>query len=903
MRKHHPILPQAFDPFLPPASLELGGAFSRKTTFPVISRITNWYRQILIRWIAIVHHRARTVIFVAVAATLGLAAYTVDTLGINTRTTDLLSPELPFRKHAKTIKAAFPQYSDVILVVLEGDNPDYVDILAEDLTKRLRERTDLFRGIFYPPADPYFEKHGFLYLDTEELDDLALRLSENQPFLGTLAKNLTLNGLFEMLGLAIDDVLEKKPEDAKGLSRVFNGLTEVVEAMAEHRLHDMSWKKMMKGEAISSVGRQLIAVQPVLDYSTLAPAKTAMETIREVAASLDPRNDVRLRLTGFAALDQAELQSIQEGMGLVGAVSVTLVTGFLLIGLRSARLVLAALLTLIMGLVWSLAFAAFAVGHLNLISVAFVVLFVGLSVDFGIHFSLRFREALEKGMNVASALECTAEGAGGPLTFCAVAAAIGFYAFLPTDYRGLAELGLIAGTSMFIALFANLSILPAFLAWMPPRRATPPPILPFDFPGIVRRYAWAIVVISGLLAVTGLAALPFARFDFDPLNLQNPNSEAMRTLQDLLKEGEIDPYAITILADDLEEATTLKEKLSALPEVNGVLIPQDFVPADQDEKLLLLEDLSVILLPVLMMEGKTPRPAEADHQKSFSDFHENIKRLATENPSADHVQAAVRLAEALRRLDAAFPESPPLDALEKRVLGTLFKQLAHLRIALTAERVSFAMLPESLLARFVTDDGRARVEVRPAENPKDPESLLRFTTAVQAIAPNATGDPIVMVGAVKAVIDAFWQATVLALVLITLLLAIVLQRVSDIFLVLAPLGLAAVLTNLLGVLFNIPFNFANVIVLPLILGLGVANGIHFVLRERNSMSDDVLRTSTPRAVVFSALTTVGSFASLTLSTHVGTASMGMLLTVALVLVMICTLTIIPALMTIRRKGS
>ena len=873
----------------------------------MINRITNWYRQALIRWIAIVYNRARTVIFVAVAVTLGLATYALDTLGINTRTTDLLSPELPFRQHAKTIKAAFPQYSDVILVVLDGDNPDYVDIVAEELAERLGERTDLFQNIFYPPADPYFQKHGFLYLDTEELDALALRLSENQPFLGTLAKSPTLNGLFAMLGLAIDNVIEKKTEDAIGLSQVFNEIAEVIEAMVAHRPQDMSWKKIMGEKTNSSIGRQLIAVQPILDYSTLTPAKASMETIREVAASLDPRDNVRLRLTGVAALDQAELQSIQEGMGLVGTVSIALVTGFLLIGLRSARLVLAALFTLVMGLIWSLAFAAFAVGHLNLISVAFVVLFVGLSVDFGIHFSLRFREALEKGMNVASSLENAAEGAGGALTFCAITAAIGFYAFLPTDYRGLAELGLIAGTSMFIALFANLSILPAFLAWMPPRRATPPLILPFDFPRAVRRYARTIVVTSSLLAVAGVAALPFARFDFDPLNLQNPNSEAMHTLQDLLEGGEVDPYTITILAGNLEKAITLKERLTALPEVSSVLIPQDFLPIDQEDKLQLVEDLSLILLPVLMMEEKASKSMDVggqlDRLKSFSDFRENVKRLATKDSSAGHVQAAARLAEALQRLDAAFPGDPPLNALERRLLSTLYRQLVHLRTALTAERVSFTTLPESLLTRFVADDGRARIEVRSAKNPKDPENLLRFTTAVQAIAPNATGDPIVMVGAVKAVIGAFWQATILALVLITLLLAIVLQRGSDILLVLAPLGLAALLTNLLGVLFNIPFNFANVIVLPLILGLGVANGIHFVLRERSEISGNILHTSTPRAIVFSALTTVGSFASLTLSTHIGTASMGMLLTVALILVMVCTLTLIPALMTIRRRGS
>lgn len=854
----------------------------------------------LVRWMAIVHRRAPFVILIAIAATIGLGAYTAGTLGINTRTTDMLSPELAFRQNAEAIKAAFPQYSDVILVVLDGENPDHVDTVAEALTKRLRERTDLFRSVFYPPADPYFEKEGFLYLDLEKLDDLALRLSENQPFLGTLAKDPSLNGLFEMLGLAIEDVLEKKPKDAKGLSQVFDEIAEVADATAEQRPHDMSWKKLMAGEAAASGKPQLITVQPVLDYSTLTPAKAAMENVRETVASLDPKNSVRLRLTGDAALAQAELQSIQESMGLIGMLSVSLVTGFLLIGLRSGWLVLATLLTLIMGLIWSLAFAAFAIGHLNLISVAFAVLFVGLSVDFGIHFALRFRENRERGADVAEALENTAAGAGGALTFCAIAAAIGFYAFLPTDYRGVAELGLIAGTSMFIALFANLSVLPALLARMPVRKTAPRPILPFDFAEIVRRNARKIVAACGMLAVIGMAALPYARFNFDPLDLQNPDSEAMRTLQDLLKKEEINPYAVTVLANDLEEAARLKATLSALPEVNGVLIPQDFVPSDQEDKLVTIENLSIMLSPVLLAEETAP-PSETENRKAFFDFRENVERLARKNPATDYTEAAKRLAEALGRLEARFPEGPPLEILEARLLGTLSKQLEHLRIALTAGPVTYEKLPEALLSRFVAEDGRVRVEVLPAENPKDPESLRQFTSAVQAVAPNAAGDPIVIIGAGEVVVGAFWQASLLALLLIALLLLIVMQRLSDVLLVLAPLGLAALLTNLVGVAFDIPFNFANIIVLPLILGLGVANGIHFVLRERNGASTNVLRTSTPRAIVFSALTTIGSFASLTLSAHLGTASMGMLLTIALVLVMLCTLTLIPALMSIRRK--
>jgi len=869
-----------------------------------MDRITDWYRHLLAKWMRLLLRRAKGVVLAAIAATIGLLLYAAGTLGINTQTTDMLSPDLPFRQNAEAIKAAFPQYSDVILVVVDGDNPDQVDAAAAELAERLRAQPTRFQTVFYPPSDPYFKRQGLLYLDMEELDELALQLSQAQPFLGTLARHPNLDGLFDMLGLAVEDLVKRQSEDeekTKGLERLLNRMADVVEALPSAHPYTLSWKDLIEGKPQASRGQQFIAVQPMLDFSSLAPAKAAMEAIRELAEPLKAQNDIRVRLTGSAALDEAELQSIQEGIGLVGLLSITLVTGFLLVGLGSARLVLAAILTLIMGLAWSLAFAAFAIGHLNLISVAFAVLFVGLSVDFGIHFTLRFREEIHRGADRLGALEHAAKGVGGALTFCATAAAIGFYAFLPTDYRGVAELGLIAGTSMFIALFANLTVLPALLALMPPRQPSRSLGKPFDFAKIVRRHARKIVAVSGVLAVLGFAALPFARFDFNPLNLQNPNSEAMRTFKDLLEAGDIDPYAITVLASDMEKAAALKETLSELPEIDGVMIPQDLVPKNQEEKLFVLEDLSVILLPVLMANDEGQEQKNVDRQERLDTFQAKIARLAAANSPHGVARAAGRLEQAFKSTKAAFPNGMPMDQLEHRLLGTLPLQLDRLRAALGPRPVTFADLPKPLLARFVAEDGRARVEARPAQDPQNPEALRRFADAVQSVAPNATGDPITMIGAVKAVIDAFWQASLLALILITILLIVVLQRVSDVLLVLAPLGLAALLTNLLAVLFDIPFNFANVIVLPLLLGLGVANGIHFVLRERNGDGGEVLHTSTPRAILFSALTTIGSFASLSLSTHIGTASMGMLLTIALILVMVCTLTLLPALITIRRK--
>ena len=240
----------------------------------------------LARWVGVLLRQARTVVLTAVAVTIGLLIYTVETLGINTQTTDMLSPDLPFRQNAEAIKSAFPQYSDVILVVIDGDNPDQVDAAAEELAERLRAQPAFFRTVFHPASDSYFKKYGLLYLDNEELNARALQLSQAQPFLGTLAAHPDLGGLFDMLGLAIDHILkeekqEKEDEEkTEGLKRLLNHMAAVVETLPEEHASSLSWKKIIEGEKQASNRQQFIVIQPVLDFSTLAPASTAINKIR-----------------------------------------------------------------------------------------------------------------------------------------------------------------------------------------------------------------------------------------------------------------------------------------------------------------------------------------------------------------------------------------------------------------------------------------------------------------------------------------------------------------------------------------------------------------------------------------------------------------------------------------------
>lgn len=868
------------------------------------SSIADIGRRLVVLWVDGARRWAPWVVVVALAATVGAAVFVARNIAINTDTEDMLSPDLPFQKHSREEDEAFPQMSDLILVVIDGETPDLADDAAVALGQALRARPALFRSVFDPAADPFFRRNGLLYLSVDDLYALSDRLAEAQPFLGTLWRDPSLRGLFRMLGLAIDATLEADDNvPPVEIGRVLRAMADTLEAQKEGRYSPLSWQRLMMDDGDDDGPfRRFVVVQPVVDFGSLQPAAAAIDAVRGLAEELGLTVDrgVRVRLTGSAAMAEDELRSVEAGMGLAAVVSLVLVIGLLFLGFRSARMAVATLATLIMGLVWTAAFATFAIGRLNLISVAFAVLFIGLSVDFGIHFGLRYKEAVRSGAALGQALREAAAGVGGALALCAVAAAIGFFSFLPTAYLGLAELGVIAGTGMFIALFSNLTVLPALLALMPLRAGNPESgRRDFAIPAVGWLRARPRAVLSGALLLAMLAALllPRARFDFDPLNLRDPETESVATYLDLV-EGDADgPYSVRVLAKDVAEAEALGEKLGRLPEVRETRTIADYVPAGQDEKLDVIQTMALFLAPALTPGNREAPPSPAENGAALAETLERLRALAAEAADPGLGDDARRLIRAIEALGGAEAAEATIGAMEERLLSSLPRRLDHLRQALTAEPVTLDSLPADLRGREIAADGRTRVEIYPRENLTDRESFRRFVEVVRGLAPNATGGPIIILEAGDAVVAAFREAGIIAVACIAVLLFVVLRNVRDVLFVFAPLVLATLLTVAASVLLKQPFNFANVIVLPLLFGLGVANGIHMVLRGRREAGGrEVFTTSTPRAVVFSALTTVGSFGSIALSSHPGTASMGVLLTVALSLTLVCTLVLLPALM-------
>ena len=850
------------------------------------------------QWVRLVSQMAWLVVLLAIVAT-GLALnFTARTFTIDTETRDMISSDAAFNRHNNAFDAAFPQFEDLIVVVIDAPTAEGAEMAADRLATAMAERPDLFTNLRRAGGDPFFRENAFLFLEIEALSALADHLAGAEPLLGVLSQDMSLRGLFTGLSQAIEGAAAI--QNTAPLPQFLMAIAEQSEAMARGEPGALSWRSLLSTDPAIISPRAFVTTHPVLDHGSLKPAERPIVELRRLARTLGIGQDqgFSLRLTGPAALDHEEFDSVEIGGVTAGLISICAVAVLLILGLRSVALVIATITTLLIGLIWTAAFAMAAVGYFNIISIAFGVLFVGLGVDFGIHFSLRAREALGSASGKTAALRQAAASVGGALALSALCAAVGFFAFLPTDYKGLAELGLISGIGMFIALFTNLTVLPALMKLLPlakPETGAPPRTSYNLIERLVLCYGRRVVFLALLAALAGLVAAPFARFDFNPLNLKDPESESVGTLLELTQDPNSSPYSIDILAPNMTAAENISAKVGALPAVSYA----SFVPQNQEDKLAIVDDIAIFMGPALAPAVRASPPTAKERATALADFRRVLDALRAAGSADPALTAALeRLAAALDGVASTVSGDPgTLIGLEERLLRHLPRALDDLRTALGAQEIGFDDLPETLRRDWMTPDGQARIQVKPLAGFADNAELRRFAEAVLAVEPSASGTPVVITEAGKAVVLAFHQASALAFVGILVLLIVTLRRLRDVTLVLAPLALAAAITAAASVALDLPFNFANVIVLPLLLGLGVASGIHLVMRRRHDTDQrHLLRTSTSRAVMFSALTTIASFGSLMASGHPGMTSMGQLLTIAISSTLVCTLIVLPSLM-------
>ena len=517
-----------------------------------------------------------------------------------------------------------------------------------------------------------------------------------------------------------------------------------------------------------------------------------------------------------------------------------------------------------------------------------MVAFVGLAVDFSIQIAVRYREERFLHADPALALRATAVNMTGSVLLAALTTSVGFLAFLPTAYIGVSQLGLIAGGGMLIAVALNFTLLPALLTLFRPHGETASvgfaAAAPLDRWLLRRRRR--VMAIAAVVAAAGLAAAPFLRFDSNPMDLRDARTESVAVTLDLMADPDTSPFTAEILVKDPARVPEMLARLEALPEVHRALALAVFVPEGQEAKLAVLDDVNLLLGPTLSPVSVAPPPDAPAMRRALAATVDALRPLQVE-PTARRLGGL--LEQALGRGDAV------LAPLQTALLSGLMPRLDALREALSATPVTLADMPPSLRRDWITPDGQARIQVFPNGNAGDPAVLARFVAAVRGVAPDATGPAVTTVESAATIVGAFTEAGLIALAAIVALLGLVLRRVSHVLLVLAPLALSSLMTLIVCIAIGLQLNFANVIALPLLLGIGVAFNIYVVINWRRGHANP-LQSSVARAVLFSALTTTVAFGTLALSNHPGTASMGLLLTISLAFTLFNTMITLPALL-------
>lgn len=838
-----------------------------------------------------------------VGALLGLlaAVYVFQNFSIRTDLDSLISADLPFRAAEAQVAHEFLEQADDIAVVIDGDTPELAEQAAAKLADRMSRRDDLFKRVTRINGGPFFDHEGLLFLPVADVRRAAAALISAQPLLAPLAADPSLRGLLKSVDTGVNGATDD-PTKLAALGYPINEIGHVLSAVVNNKPAFLSWRSLFSDrQADANDRRQFIELIPKLDFSQMTPGGAAVAEVRQSVETLQltPANGVRIRLTGSVPMLDEEFSTLKETSGPIALLAIVCMVGILYMALGSIRLIACVGATLLVGAAITSATGLLLFGRFNLISVAFLPLFIGLGIDFAIQYCVRAGTERLRTQNSGAALAMAGGSVGRGLVLAATAISVGFFAFVPTHYRGVSELGLIAGLGIVIALSLTLTLLPALisLTGLPSAASEQHAGSHFDADKFVLRFRKRILLAALVLAGCALFAATFLRFDFDPMRMRSAKTESVATYLELARTVETTPNTVDVLSPNLESATLLAEKISALPEVAQVVTADSFVPKEQAVKLALIEDARTLLDPSLNPFDVAAPPNDADLVKQIRETELNLRHASGLVADGSKI-GLIDLANTLARLAAGSADLR--SKAESALLAGFPIALSQVNASLSAQPITLSSLPMELRRQWISRQGHALVQVFPRNQLLTPLVTSAFVHAVQSVAPGVCGVAVDVVESGHTILRAFIDAGLLSAIAIVALLFLALRKVVWVAVAVTPVLLSGLLMFATCVAFGLDLNLENLIALPLLLGIGVAFNIYFIVARRSG-TKELLNSSLTRAVVFSGLTTGTSFASLSLSSHPGTASMGMLLLVALFWILVTTLTVLPALLSMLRE--
>ncbi|MBT0665601.1 MMPL family transporter [Geobacter pelophilus] len=880
------------------------------------------------RLFAFVSTYPRAIIVVALLLSALSLFYAKSSMTFLTGRDSLMPSNAPFQREYYAYRAEFGDQEDIVVVIESGDASQSL-AFGDALYARLNKTPGAYRELFYPGGLPFFRKNGLLFMPLEEIQGLSKTLTLAAPVLKDLAAAPSVQTLFTSITGQIDSYLALPPDSAearnklKSLSFMLASLDTGFKGF-DGKNSALSMDSFLKGSGsgkpslLESVGKQqVITILPVKDETSFVPAEKAIKSIRAELAELLKKPEfkgVQAGLTGVPVLEYEEMATSQKDMETATFLSLGLTVLLLLVAFRGVLNVIAAMVSLLVAISLSLGFATLAVGHLNILSMAFAVMLIGLGVEYGIQVVLRYQEGLKAGLPHIEAIDGGITRNILAIIMAGATVALAFATFAMTDFKGIAELGIIAAGGIIFCVLCTFTVLPAILVlmakWRKPKPAqTGKGSVSFAHPVLAALFGRPWPIIAATVALSLLCALALTRtgFDYNMMNLQAKGLDSVTYAYKLMRSRENSGYFGVAVAKDRSEALELTQRLEKLPAVDHVVSVLSFAPDGQEAKLAEIAALRRVLAEV--------KPVPYDENLSvmelpavFEGFRDRVAKLksALEGRKAGEAPAVAGFLQTLDKFFGSLEKEKDRNALGmlREFQGSMFAQfpakIAELKSSLEAAPVTDSDVPQQLKSRFVGKTGKLLLQVAPKQEIFDREPLAEFIAQIRTVYPKVTGEPVNVFESMTILRDAYLRAFGYAFAGIALILLVTFRSVKFALLGLLPL-LAGLLLMIGGMwLGGIRFNVANIIVMPLLLGVGVDSAIYIINRYRNEGETplQVVTSSAGVGVLLNALTILFSFGALMVARHQGVFSIGAVMSIGMTAVVAAFLVFLPALLII-----
>ena len=872
----------------------------------------------LVTWTHLCLKASSLVVLVAVVSALAAGAYTAGSLGYKVNRTDLLDPDSDYNKLWIDYIAEFGEDDDAVVVVDGPTRTEVIKVLEEVSAEVARDGT-LFRSVLHEVDLSKIRAKGLHYLAPSDLAEIDRFIERSQPILdggwSQLRVTSMVGGLAgQMVAGGPPGVKQDREDPTAALERYTESLVAGLEAMArpgQSGDYVSPWPGMP--DSLSTLrdlsSEHLLAKDGRLGFVLLrlakasggfAGASAATDELRRVIKAVGERHpDVTIGLTGLPVMEDDEMRASQQSMVWASGLSLAAVVLVIIAGFGGVRHALMANGVLVIGMAWAFAWATASVGHLNILSVTFTVTMIGVGIDYGTYYIGRYLEARRRGVDCEAALLETSASVGPGILTGAITTAVAFFAAALTSFVGVAELGLIAGGGILLCCIAELLVLPAVVALVdrgPLGRRIPVPVPVHAWLAPIFRYPRfvALAAMAGTMAVA--SGLHDLGYDHNLLNMQPDGLESVEIEKKLLAECDQSMWYALSIADSREELIARKEKLTALPSVERVDEIASLLPVDEDLKRPLIERIKMRLATL----PERPPEIPLDRIDALGETLAWAQTEASKRPgalrSAWHLE---RARDALRRLG---PEdyTRAIATFQQRSAGELLSRLHALSVVADPEPPSLDDLPPSLVERFVGQSGKHLLKIYGRGDIWNFAALETFVKDVRSVDPRATGNPLQAYEASLEMKRSYEQAALYALIVILAVLWLDFRSVT--YSVLAALPLAMGMAQTLGLmgLVGIELNPANLIGIPLILGIAVDYGVHIVHDFLERPGPYSISASTANSVLVDALTTILGFGALMVASHRGLESLGRVLTLGVTTCTITSLVFLPAILALLR---